>query len=131
MQRYRNDRRRSTAAKQQKLKGVRLPVGTVRPVPASSEDDFEDYKESVEALQKLFEGKAAAPAQTVQSLLDATRPHRNKWLQTTISIKTILKTYPVLKIPRWGSNILYTSVTNGTNQECRFLIVTLFYCIAI
>ena len=108
MQRYRNDRRHSTAAKQQKLKGVRLPVGTVRPVPATSqeeEDEFEDYKESVEALQKLFEGKAAAPpAQTVQSLLDATRPHRNKWLQTTISIKTILKTYPVLKIPRWVSN---------------------------
>ena len=53
MQRYRNDWRRSTAAKQQKLKGVRLPVGTVRPVPATSEDDeFEDYKESVEVLQK-------------------------------------------------------------------------------
>ena len=79
MQRYRNDRRRSTAANQQKLKGVRLPVGAVRPVPATSEEDeFEDNKESVEALQKLFESKTAAPAQTVQSLLDATRPHRNK-----------------------------------------------------
>ena len=55
-------------------------MGAVRPVPTTSEEDeFEDYKESVEALQKLFESKTAAPAQTVQSLLDATRPHRNKW----------------------------------------------------
>ena len=104
--RYRNNRRGSTAAKHQKLKGVKLPPGVVKPSNDEVSSNDIDNQESIEALQKLFEGRASAPIATVQSLLDETRGHRNQWLQRAVSIHTILKTYPVFKLPKWVCLIL-------------------------
>lgn len=84
MQRYRNNRRKSTTAKLQKLPGVQLPpVARTKPTIASSESTKEieaACQESIEALQKLFEGKAFVPHTVIQNLLDETLPHRNEWL---------------------------------------------------
>lgn len=85
MQRYRNNGRKSTTAKLQKLPGVQLPPVTrtsTKPTIASSESakEIEVCQESIEALQKLFEGKAFVPNTVIQNLLDVTLPHRNKWL---------------------------------------------------
>jgi len=83
----------------------------VKPLNEVSSDDIQvKNQESIEALQKLFEGRASAPSATVQSLLDEARGHRNQWLQTAISIHTILKTYPVFKIPKWVAMLILSSI---------------------
>ena len=103
MQRYRNNRRNCAAAKSQKLKGLQLPHGVETPVPTTTvaEEELEDYQEDVEALRKLFEGKATVASSTAQSLLDATRPRRTVWFKTPLSIREILETYPVFTSPKW------------------------------
>ena len=93
--------------KQQKLEGVTLPHGVMKPAPSTSlglNTELEEYKEVVDALQKLFEGSAAPASTTVTRLLDDTRPHRNLWLRTAVSIETILQTYPVFEKSRWVSD---------------------------
>ena len=96
MQRYRNNRRTSSGAKMQQLVGVQLAPGIGNPTPSSTVDLVrEECEEGIEALQKLFDSRA------VESLLDQTRPHRASWLQTAVSIHTVLQTYPVLKHPKW------------------------------
>ena len=67
------------------------------------EKEVEEYDENVAALQLLFESRNP-PAQSVQSLLDVTRPMRKRWLQTaSISIGNILEKFPPLERPKWVS----------------------------
>ena len=67
------------------------------------EKEVEEYDENVAALQLLFESRNP-PAQSVQSLLDVTRPMRQRWLQTdSISIGNILEKFPPLEHPKWVS----------------------------
>ena len=107
MQRYRNIRRTSSAAKAQKLKGIQLPPIVAKPAgcPSAQNENNremeEAHQESIKALQKLFEGRASVPNQTVQSLLDSTRPHREQWLRTPVSIDSIIQKYPAFKLPKW------------------------------
>jgi len=103
MLRFRNIRRGSAAAKKQKTKGFQLPAGAVQPLRTEGGEE-QEYQEAIQALQKLFEGNTVAPSATVQSLMDATRPHRNRLLSTSVSITEILKTYPPLKTPKWVWN---------------------------
>ena len=70
----------------------------------SIQQDEED-DENAQALQKLVKTKNP-PAQTVQSLLIATRASREKWLQTpSISIHDILEKYTVLRNSKWVSSL--------------------------
>ena len=103
MQRYRNNRRDRSAAKRQKLPGVRLPPGITQPAPMTNADSQfdKDACEGVAALQKLFDGKAVAPSPVVKKLLEETRPQRKSWLQSAISVHTVLKIYPVFKHQKW------------------------------
>ena len=64
-------------------------------------EEMETMKESIKALQDLFNERASVPSATVQTLLDETRPHRNMWLRGAVSIHTILKEYLPLCVPKW------------------------------
>ena len=64
-------------------------------------EEMETMKESIKALQHLFNGRASVPSATVQTLLDETRSHRNMWLRGAVSIHTILKEYPPVHVPKW------------------------------
>lgn len=103
MVRYRNIQRNSSAAKQQKLKGFKLAPLAAKPTENMDElwEETETMKESVKALQDLFNGRVSVPSATVQTLLDKTRPLRNVWLQGAVSIHTILKEYPPPRVPKW------------------------------
>ena len=85
--------------------------GVVKPLhtnEVSSDEILVENQESIEALQKLFEGRSLAPSATLQSLLDETRGHQNQWLKTAVSIHTIVKMYPVFKTPKYIYGYAYT-----------------------
>ena len=97
----------SSAAKAQKLKGIQLPpivaklAGCPLPQNENNQEMEEAHQESIEALQKLFEGRASVPHQTVQCILDSTRPHREQCLRTPVSIDNVIQKYPAFKLPKW------------------------------
>ena len=85
--------------------------------------ETEKYEENVKALQKLAKGKAA-PAQVIQTLLDATRPQRKAFLESSdISIKNILETYPIFRSSKWVCFLACVCVKSVAYQcVCRTLI---------
>ena len=77
-----------------------LPEANVTATKENTTPDLQDEEgdENIQALQKLVKGNNP-PAQTIQNLLIATRPSREKWLLSpTISIHDILEKYAVLRI---------------------------------
>ena len=105
-QRYRNNRRDSRKATNSKVTLPPSMVGTAPQVESDGdlEDDTMTYKENVNALSKLTEGKSPPAAQVVFDLLDATRPGRRKWLRENLSIhEDILDNYPCFRKSKWVS----------------------------
>lgn len=74
---------------------------TNTPSLQNSSAERQRYKENVQALKKLVQGKAA-PTHVVQTLLDAIQPQRKVYLERAdISVQHILEVYPVFRIPKW------------------------------
>lgn len=71
----------------------------------------EEYKESVQALKVLFEGKNPPAPSNVQSILVKTFSKRREWLKTSlISIHCIVEVYPLFMKSKWVWHFLNEQV---------------------
>ena len=81
----------SRLTKAKKLKGIQLPPVVAKEAETESDQDME------EALQKLLEGRAPVPNQTVQCLLGHIEMSGYKhW----VSIDNTVQKYPAFKVPK-------------------------------